>query len=166
MGTYLYKFSDSDVFYYRTYRDRTTRRYFQDERNIEAVSNYWARISDLYNLLFYAKSSGISLLELVRQRSAVLHNWNGLNSLLIIRLKQRVIGLEGEIGPQTEKNYGNWKKRHGFTKPIELWGGSGQVVIPNLTRKYVEVVVPAETIYIRDPVDDIIDFLKGFPEIN
>ena len=177
-GTYLYKFSDSDVFYTKEETKITGSYLFYEKGKpvpkegdpIETeyfvrVSPYWARISDLYNLLHYSKNSNKSLLECVRNRNAVLHNWNGLNSLLIIKLKETVLGWEGGIREQTEKNYDDWKKRRGYSAPVKVWGGGSQVVIPNLTRRHIEVVVPAETVYIRDPIEDIIDFLEGYKQI-
>ncbi|GAB3894256.1 hypothetical protein [Spirosoma agri] len=145
-GTLLYKFTDWDVF------NPTGR-----------ASPYWGTMEDLFDILYYSKRTGRTLLECVRQRNAVLHNWNGLNSLLIVRISQDVYGFTGTIGPQTEKGYGKdgvTYSRH-FTSQIALWGGASQVYLPGLQRSHITEVVSAETVLIRDDTDAILDFLTS-----
>lgn len=153
-GTNLYKFTDWDVF--NAYTDK-------NGQSKESVSPFWGTMGDLHDLLAYAEKTGKSLLECLRQRNAVLHNWNGLNSLVVIRLKEDVKGFVGNIGPQTEKGYAeHFTKRRGYTVPIQLWGGASQVYLPGLTRLQAEEIVPSETVYVRDTVAHIIDFLVSY----
>ncbi|WP_273212201.1 hypothetical protein [Runella zeae] len=103
------------------------------------------------------------MLDCIRRRNAVLHNWNGLNSLVIIRLRQDVVGFVGSIGSQTEKGYAEqYMKRRGYTPPIQLWGGASQVYLPGLTWLHVEEIVPSATVLVRDPVPDIVAFLEEY----
>ena len=149
-GTILYKFTDWDV--------------FSIGRNgRENVSSFWGTMPDLYDLLGYAQHSNQTLLQCLRQRNAVLHNWNGLNSLVVIRLRENVAGFVGNIGPQTEKGYGDKViQKGGYTKQISLWGGASQVYLPELSRTHVAEVIPAETVYVRDPITQIVDFLRSY----
>ncbi|MEO6282962.1 MAG: hypothetical protein ABIN80_13655 [Dyadobacter sp.] len=168
-NTLLYKFTDSDVFFWATKRNPVTKFYdFQYHETGEkkgqpliVASQYWGTMDDLRNILIYSKETNRSLLSCIRQRNAVLHNWNGLNSLLVVRLKETVWGWTGNIGPQTEKNYVGYKSRPGVSAPINLFGGADQVCIPRLERNHIEDVISAETVYVRDPIDDIINFLKS-----
>ena len=144
-GMLLYKFTDWDVF------SPTGR-----------VSPFWGTMDDLVDVLYYSKKTGKTLLDCIRQRNAVLHNWNGLTSLVIIRTSQDVYGFTGNIGPQTEKGYGKEGKTYSrpFTSPIALWGGASQVYLPGLQREHIAEVVPAETVLIRDDADAILEFLN------
>ncbi len=154
VGTLLYKFTDWEVF--NSYTDTAN-------QLKESVSAFWGTLGDLHDVLAYATQSNKSLLDCIRRRNAVLHNWNGLNSLVIIRLRQDVVGFVGNIGPQTEKGYAEqYMKRRGYTPPIQLWGGASQVYLPGLTRLHVEEIVPSATVLVRDPVPDIVAFLEEY----
>ncbi|GAB4035593.1 hypothetical protein [Spirosoma jeollabukense] len=143
-GMLLYKFTDYEVF-----------------NPSGRITPFWGTMEDLVDLLAYSKKKGKTLLDCIRQRNAVLHNWNGLNSLVVVRISQDVFGFTGNIGPQTEKGYGKEGEtyaRH-FTSPISLWGGASQVYLPGLQRQHISEVIPAETVLIRDDASDILAFL-------
>lgn len=153
-GTMLYKFTDWDLF---------NTRVDKDGHATESASPFWGTMADLMDVLYYSQKTTKTLLECVRQRNGVLHNWNGLNSLVVIRLQQDVFGFTGNIGSQTEKGYarpGQDYVRH-FTGPVAFWGGASQVYLPGLQRTHVEEVVPPETVLIRDSADEILDFLNS-----
>lgn len=154
--TLLYKFTDWEIF--NTGFDK-------NGNSIESTSAFWGTMDDLIDVLYYCKKTNKTLLDCVRQRNAVLHNWNGLNSLLIIRVVQEEIyGFTGNIGPQTEKGHAKAGKTYAtkhFTSAIAFWGGASQVYLPGLQRQHIAEVVPAETVLIRDKVEAILDFLNN-----
>lgn len=144
MDTLLYKFTDYELF-----------------NPNGKITPFWGTMEDLADLLAYSKKKDKPLLECIRKRNAVLHNWNGLNSLIIVRISQDVYGFTGNIGPQTEKGYSKDETytRH-FTRSIALWGGASQVFLPGLQRQHISEVVPSETVLIRDDTDAILEFLN------
>ena len=152
--TLLYKFTDWNVF--NAYTDK-------NGLSHESTSAFWGTIDDLLDVLHYCQETGKTLPDCIRQRNAVLHNWNGLNSLLVIRISQDVYGFTGNIGPQTEKGYARSGKVYTrpFTAPIAFWGGASQVYLPGLQRSHITEVVPAETVLLRDNTAAIVDFLTS-----
>ncbi len=155
IGTYLYKFTDWELFNTKT--DSTG-------NVVKTVSPFWGAMSDLDDILAYAISSRKTLLDCVRERNAVLHNWNGLTSLIVIQITQKVIGFTGNIGPQTERGYakaGQSYSRH-FTAPIAFWGGASQVYLPNLDKRYITEKVPPNTVMIRDDATAVQEFLSDY----
>ena len=151
VGTYFYKFTDWELFNL-------------DKECKETISPFWGTMGDLADILAYAQKTGKTLLECVRARNAVLHNWNGLTCLIVIQTTQPIVGFAGDIGPQTEKGYakeGQTYARH-FTTRLNFWGGASQVCLPHLERQYIKEIVPPTTVYIRDDVKAIQAFLKDF----
>lgn len=121
-------------------------------------------MGDLYYILNRAKTKNKTLLECIRERNAVLHNWNGLTSLIVIKTIKKMYGFTGNIGPQTEKGYGKEGElysRH-FTKSISFWGSASQAYIPNLKSEYITEIVPLNTVLVRDNVNAIIEFLEAY----
>lgn len=154
-GTYLYKFTDWELFNVRTDKNGNTS---------TSVSPFWGTIGDLDDILAYAISTKKTLLDCVRARNAVLHNWNGLTSLIVIQTTQKVYGFTGNIGPQTEKGYakeGQSYSRH-FTAPLAFWGGASQVYLPNLDKSYINEIIPPNTVLIRDDASAIQEFLRTY----
>jgi hypothetical protein len=134
------------------------------------ISPVWAETNQLGSILLAAKASGKRLDQYVREKLAVLRLWNpGMTYLIVAELTQPVWGFRGLIEKQNEAaaymNNGSslYKKR--FTKPVFFSGGIGQVQIPGLNQAHLRFVVPAETILIHDPIDEILDVLIDYKVI-
>lgn len=143
-NTLLYRFSDHD----------------------RITSPWWSDASDLGHTLLTCLNNQQSLVDYVRQHSAVKRQWNQLQDLIIIKLNVRAFGLRGLARPQNEASiYTNKDSIHykeKFTKPVYFKGGSSQVYIPNLNMSNISVVVPAGAVNIYDDVKDILDFLISY----
>ena len=147
VNTLLYKFTDWELF-----------------NSNGRVSPFWGTMEDLFDILAYAKSKNKTLYDCVRERNAVLHNWNGLTSLVVIKIMQKIYGFTGNIGLQTEKGYakaGQTYTRH-FTAPISFWGGASQVYLPNLDKSVLTEIVPPNTVFVRDDASAVEEFLKDY----
>ena len=143
-NTLLYKFADGDL------------TFIDNNDNREKASPFWGTMDDLFDIMAYAKSTNKQLADCVRLRNAVLHGWNGLTSLRIIKLSKPIYGFTGNIGPQNQRGYA---KRH-YTSPVFFGGGASQVVLPNLLSEYIIEIVPKNTVLISDGLDEIEEFLK------
>jgi hypothetical protein len=128
------------------------------------ISPVWAETSQLSSVLLGAKASGKRLDEYIREKLAVLRLWNpGMTYLIVAELIQPVWGFRGLIEKQNEaaaymsNRSPLYKKK--FTKPVFFSGGIGQVQIPGLNQAHLHFIVPAQTILIHDPIDEILDVL-------
>lgn len=128
------------------------------------ISPVWAETTQLGNMLLSAKNSNKRFDQYVREKLAVLRMWNpGMTYLIVTELIQPVWAFRGNIEVQNEaaaymnKDSAKYKQR--FTKPVFFGGGIGQVQIPGLNQTHLRFVVSAGTIFIHDPVDEILDVL-------
>ncbi|HRO43105.1 MAG TPA: hypothetical protein PL009_09740 [Flavipsychrobacter sp.] len=87
-----------------------------------------------------AKANGVSVREWGRLTSAVKENWNSMNYLLVITLKEPVYGFFGGFAQMARVDAGAASKvrpgeQRGGSK--NLPGGATQFYIPNLTSDHV-----------------------------
>jgi hypothetical protein len=130
----------------------------------DGISPVWAETTQLGNMLLSAKNSNKRFDQYVREKLAVLRAWNaGMTYLIVTELIKPVWAFRGTIEVQNEaaaymnKESSKYKQR--FTKPVFFSGGIGQVQIPGLSSTHLRFVVPAGTIFIHDPVDEILNVL-------
>lgn len=129
------------------------------------ISPWWSDARELSGLLLAAKASGRALSRYVRERTAVLRQWDpDMTYLIVARLNKPVYAFRGIISHQDEaavymdpEDLKNYKKK--FTKSVFFRGGNGQVYINGLQQHDVDIIVPMGTVYIYDKIDDILDFL-------
>ena len=87
-----------------------------------------------------AKLNGVSIREWGRLTSAVKENWNSLNFLLVITLKDPVYGFFGGFAQMARVDTGADSKvgaGEGRGGSKNLPGGGTQIYIPNLTADHV-----------------------------
>ena len=148
-GTKLFKFSSYDA-----------------ANTNGGVTAWWTEISELPGILQSAMKEKKMLEHYVRDSNAVLRQWNGLNSLIVIELTKNMTAYKGEIASQNEassymdRNDPNYKKK--FTKPVFFVGGNQQVYINNISSNDFKVIIPSGTISSYDNINDIVNFLKSF----
>jgi hypothetical protein len=130
-GTVLYKFND-----FRTLHGP----------NGNGLSPWWSPYNSYKHDAGWeqkakiAKANGVSVREWGRLTSAVKENWNSLNYLLIITLKDSVYGFFGGFSQMARIDAGAASKvKAGEARGAgkNLPGGATQIFIPNLTSDHV-----------------------------